>query len=83
MPEQRVVEDTATILVRKENERLKEEYETMKAEVHNLQCQVRILQKKVHDLDYANKLKMQEIVKYRRLIEHYEDGAPNYVATHG
>lgn len=55
----------------------------LEEENHNLKCQIRILQDKVKALDYENKLKMSDIVRYRRLIEHYEDGAPNYVATHG
>lgn len=54
----------------------------LKAENKNLKCQLRIMTDKYNEMWYENKLQMSTIVKYRRLIEHYEDGAPNYVATH-
>lgn len=54
----------------------------LKAENNNLKCQLRIMTDKYNEMWYENKLQMSTIVKYRRLIEHYEDGAPNYVATH-
>ena len=66
-----------------EIQKLRKDIENLKSEIHNLQCQNRILREKNEHLDYDNKLKMQTIVRYRRLIEHYEDGAPNYVATQG
>ena len=66
-----------------EIQKLRKDVENLKAEIHNLQCQNRILREKNDHLDYDNKLKTQTIVRYRRLIEHYEDGAPNYVATQG
>lgn len=54
----------------------------LKDENKNLKCQLRIMTDKYNEMWYENKLQMSTIVKYRRLIEHYEDGAPNYVATH-
>lgn len=51
------------------------------SENSDLKCQIRILREKLENAEYLNKLQMTEIVKYRRLIEHYEDGAPNYVLT--
>ena len=54
----------------------------LKAENKDLKCQLRIMTDKYNEMWYENKLQMSTIVKYRRLIEHYEDGAPNYVATH-
>lgn len=54
----------------------------LEAENKNLKCQLRIMTDKYNEMWYENKLQMSTIVKYRRLIEHYEDGAPNYVATH-
>ena len=51
----------------------------LKAENHDLQCQVRILKEKNEELWLSNKLQMSKIVEYRRIIEHYEDGAPLYV----
>ena len=53
----------------------------LKDENADLLCQVRILRKKLDMAEYENKLQMSEIVRYRRLLEHYEDGAPNYVGT--
>ena len=55
--------------------------EELRKEIKNLKCQLRILQEKYDNVWYENKLQQSTIVKYRRLIEHYEDGAPNYVAT--
>ena len=52
-----------------------------KAENSNLKCQIRILEKKNEDLLMQTRLQMSKIVEYRRLIEHYEDGAPLYVST--
>ena len=49
------------------------------AEIRNLKCQLRIAQEKYDDLWITNKIQMSKIVEYRRLIEHYEDGAPLYV----
>ena len=57
------------------------ECEKLVEENRNLKCQLRIMQQKYEDMWYENKLQQTTIVKYRRLIEHYEDGAPNYVAT--
>lgn len=51
------------------------------AEIHNLKCQLSIMQEKYDDLWITNKIQMSKIVEYRRLIEHYEDGAPLYVST--
>lgn len=53
----------------------------LKDENSDLKCQVRILREKLEHMDYELKLKTSELVRYRRLIEHYEDRAPNYVAT--
>lgn len=62
-----------------ENEK---KFSELEAENKNLKCQLRIMTDKYNEMWYENKLQMSTIVKYRRLIEHYEDGAPNYVATH-
>ena len=51
----------------------------LKAENKDLKCQLRIMTEKYEDAWYQNKLQMSKIVEYRRLIEHYEDGAPLYV----
>lgn len=53
----------------------------LKAENNNLKCQIRILEKKNEDLLMQTRLQMSKIVEYRRIIEHYEDGAPLYVST--
>ena len=54
----------------------------LKDENADMKCQIRILREKLDMALYENKLQMSEIVRMRRLLEHYEDGAPNYVATH-
>lgn len=53
--------------------------EGLRAENHDLQCQIKILKEKNEELWLSNKLQMSKIVEYRRRLEHYEDGAPNYV----
>ena len=58
-----------------------DEINRLKAECKNLTCQLEREKKKCEEQWYENKLQMMDIVKYRRLIEHYEDGAPNYVRT--
>ena len=55
----------------------------LKAENNNLKCQIRILERKNEDLLMQTRLQMSKIVEYRRLIEHYEDGAPLYVQSEG
>lgn len=53
--------------------------EELKVENRNLKCQLRIMTEKYEDAWFQNKLQMSKIVEYRRIIEHYEDGAPLYV----
>ena len=53
------------------------------AEIKNLKCQLRNLQAKYDDLWISNKMQMSKIVEYRRVLEHYEDGAPLYVQRDG
>lgn len=57
------------------------EIESLKAENRNLKCQLRIMTEKYEDAWFQNKLQMSKIVEYRRKIEHYEDGAPDYVGS--
>ena len=57
--------------------------EELKAENKNLTCQLRIMREKYEEQWLANKLQMSKIVEYRRIIEHYEDGAPMYVPQDG
>ena len=51
----------------------------LQRENNSLRSQNKILKEKYEDLWVQNKLQMSKIVEYRRLIEHYEDGAPLYV----
>lgn len=53
------------------------------SKIHDLECKIRILQEKNEELWLSNKIQMSKIVEYRRLIEHYEDGAPLYVQRDG
>lgn len=55
--------------------------EELKAENKNLTCQLRIMREKYEEQWQINKLQMSKIVEYRRKIEHYEDGAPDYVGS--
>ena len=70
LPEQALVTDLELAV-----KKIKE----LKAENKDLKCQLRIMTEKYEDAWYQNKLQMSKIVEYRRLIEHYEDGAPLYV----
>lgn len=53
--------------------------EELKAENISLRSKIKSLEKKNEDLWITNKLQMSKMVEYRRIIEHYEDGAPLYV----
>lgn len=53
----------------------------LKAENNDLRCKIRILERKNEELRMQTQLQMSKIVEYRRIIEHYEDGAPLYVST--
>ena len=57
--------------------------EELKAENISLRSKIKSLEKSKEELWMANKLQMSKIVEYRRLIEHYEDGAPLYVQRDG
>lgn len=50
----------------------------LEADNHNLECQIRIWKEKYEEMWLSNKIQMSRIVEYRRIIEHYEDGAPLY-----
>ena len=52
----------------------------LKAENRNLKCQLEILKEKYDDLWLSHKYQMSKIVEYRRKLEHYEDGAPDYTS---
>ena len=52
----------------------------LKAENKNLKCQLGILKEKYDDLWLSHKYQMSKIVEYRRKLEHYEDGAPDYTS---
>ena len=52
----------------------------LKAENRNLRCQLGILKEKYDDLWLSHKYQMSKIVEYRRKLEHYEDGAPEYTS---
>ena len=56
-----------------------EKIKQLEADNHNLECQVRIWKEKYEEMWLSNKIQMSRIVEYRRIIEHYEDGAPLYV----
>ena len=56
-----------------------EKVKELQRENNSLRSQNKILKEKYEDLWVQNKLQMSKIVEYRRLIEHYEDGAPLYV----
>ena len=53
--------------------------DALNAQIRRLHKKVDMLTKKNEEMWYENKLQMSKIVEYRRLIEHYEDGAPQYV----
>ena len=53
--------------------------DALNAQIRRLHKKVDMLTKKNEEMWYENKLQMSKIVEYRRLIEHYEDGAPLYV----
>lgn len=57
----------------------REKIKELQRENNSLRSQNKILRDKYEDLWMQNKLQMSKIVEYRRLIEHYEDGAPRYV----
>ena len=52
----------------------------LKAENRNLKCQLGILKEKYDDLLLSHKYQMSKIVEYRRKLEHYADGAPDYTS---
>ena len=54
--------------------------EELTAENKNLKCQIGIHQQKYDDLWLSHKYQMSKIVEYRRKLEHYEDGAPDYTS---
>ena len=57
----------------------REKIKELQRENNSLRSQNKILRDKYEDLWMSNKIQMSKIVEYRRLIEHYEDGAPRYV----
>lgn len=57
--------------------------DALNAQIRRLHKKVDMLTKKNEEMWYENKLQMSKIVEYRRLIEHYEDGAPLYVQRDG
>ena len=57
--------------------------DALNAQIRRLHKKVDMLTKKNEEMWYENKLQMSKIVQYRRLIEHYEDGAPLYVQRDG
>lgn len=57
--------------------------DALNAQIRRLHKKVDMLTKKNEEMWYENKLQMSKIVEYRRLIEHYEDGAPLYVQRGG
>jgi len=60
---------------------LQSENDKLSAENKRLKNKLKTTTEKFETLSYESKLRMSEIVRLRRLIEHYEDGAPNYVAN--